>query len=215
MNTITRSLVLLAGLALATVSSVSAQTQDSGSGGTGKWEISAFPGGGVFFTKASDGNGPDFGEYALGASGTFNVNRWIGVEGEIGGGISVQQDLSFRSGTLRDTKVPHTLAYNGNVVFSPLGSDRRIVPYVTGGAGGLTVFSRDEVSQLGVNDNQTFFTGNAGGGIKWFASRHLGLRADYRFIAVQSKDDAPAFFGLNDTRYGHRIYGGIVLTGGR
>ena len=27
----------------------------------------------------------------------------------------------------------------------------------------------------------------------------------------ESKDDAPAFFG-HDTRYGHRIYGGIILN---
>jgi opacity protein-like surface antigen len=215
MKSITRTFVILAGLTLATASAVSAQSQDTGSAGPGRWEISAFPGGGVFFTKGSDGNAPDFGEYVLGASATFNVNRWIGLEGEIGGGVSVRQDLSFRAATLRDTRVPHTLAYNGNVAFSPLGSDHRLVPYVTGGGGGFTVFSRDEVSQLGVAHDETFFTGNVGGGVKWFASRHVGVRADYRFIAIRSKDDAPAFFGLNETRYGHRIYGGIVLTGGR
>ena len=30
--------------------------------------------------------------------------------------------------------------------------------------------------------------------MKWCAAR-WGLRGDYRFIGVQSKDDAPAFFG--------------------
>jgi hypothetical protein len=45
--------------------------------------------------------------------------------------------------------------------------------------------------------------------------REQGIRADYRFIGIKSKDGAPAFFGLTETRYGHRIYGGIVLTGGR
>jgi hypothetical protein len=28
---------------------------------------------------------------------------------------------------------------------------------------------------------------------------------------VKSKDDAPAFFG-QETRYGHRIYGGVLLN---
>ena len=37
------------------------------------------------------------------------------------------------------------------------------------------------------------------------------LRGDYRFVAVRSKDDAPSFFG-QDTRYGHRIYGGVVIN---
>src|SRR5215204_1721536 len=61
-----------------------------------------------------------------------------------------------------------------------------------------------------VNGTTTFLTGNVGGGVKWYAGR-WGLRGDYRFIAVQSKDDAPAFFG-QETRYGHRIYGGVILN---
>lgn len=214
MKTITRTFAIVAGLTLAVAGSAFAQG-DAGSPGAGRWEISAFPGGGIFFTKGDTRKAPDFSEYALGGSATYNVNRWIGVEGEVGGGISVSQELAFNGATLRDAKVPHTLAYNGNVVYSPLGSDHAVVPYATGGAGGLTLLSRDAVTSLGVVKDQTFFTGNVGGGVKWFASRHLGLRADYRFIGVKSKDNAPAFFGLSETRYGHRIYGGIVLTGGR
>jgi hypothetical protein len=49
--------------------------------------------------------------------------------------------------------------------------------------------------------------------VNWYAGR-WGLRGDYRFIAVQSKDDAPAFFG-QETRYGHRVYGGVLLNVGR
>jgi opacity protein-like surface antigen len=215
MNTHIRQVAIAAGLTLAIVGSASAQSSEPGSTGAGRWEISAFPGGGIIFTKGDRANTPEFGEYALGASATYNLNRWVGVEGEFGAGLSVNQDLSFSDRLQRDAKVPHTLAYNGNLVVSPLGSNRAIVPYVTGGAGGLTLLNRDDVASLGVTDNQTFFTGNAGGGVKWFATRHVGLRADYRFIAIKSKADAPAFFGLDETRYGHRIYGGIVLTGGK
>ena len=215
MRTLTRTFAIAAALTLGFAGLSSAQNQEPAGAGAGRWEISAFPGGGILFTEGDSANTPDFGEYALGASATFNVNRWIGVEGEAGAGISVDQDLSFGGGIQRDAKVPHTLAYNGNVVYSPLGSDRAIVPYVTGGGGGLTLFTRDEVTALGLVNDETFFTGNVGGGVKWFASRHVGLRADYRFIAIASRDDAPAFFGLDETRYGHRIYGGIVLTGGR
>jgi hypothetical protein len=84
------------------------------------------------------------------------------------------------------------------------------VPYVTGGVGGLTVFDK---ATLGIADRETFLTGNVGGGLKWFNGR-WGLRADYRFITVRSKDDAPAFFGA-ETRYGHRVYGGLLLNVGR
>jgi hypothetical protein len=111
--------------------------------------------------------------------------------------------------------VPPTLTYSGNLVFSPAGSDRSMVPYVTGGIGGLTMFTRAVVTPLGVTDTVTFLTGNVGGGLKWFATEHVGLRGDYRLVAVRSSDDSPAFFARDDVRYGHRIYGGIVLTGGR
>jgi hypothetical protein len=47
--------------------------------------------------------------------------------------------------------------------------------------------------------------------LKWFASRHWGVRADYRLFRVKQKDTAPAFFG-QENRYGHRVYGGVVLT---
>ena len=84
------------------------------------------------------------------------------------------------------------------------------MPYVTGGVGGLTLFER---RALVVDDAETFLTGNVGGGVNWYAGR-WGLRGDYRFIAVQSKDDAPAFFG-QETRYGHRVYGGVLVNVGQ
>lgn len=50
------------------------------------------------------------------------------------------------------------------------------------------------------------------GGLKWYApTGRWDLRADYRFQAVASKDDAPAFFG-RDTRYGHRVYAAVVVN---
>jgi hypothetical protein len=85
-----------------------------------------------------------------------------------------------------------------------------VVPYLTGGVGGMTMFER---ASLSVNDVETFLTGNVGGGLAWYAGR-WGLRADYRFIAVQSKDDAPSFFGAEE-RYGHRLYAGVLLNVGR
>ena len=49
-----------------------------------------------------------------------------------------------------------------------------------------------------------------GDGATWFNGR-WGLRADYRFLIVKSSTDASAFFG-QETRYGHRVYGGLVLN---
>lgn len=77
----------------------------------------------------------------------------------------------------------------------------------TGGVGGLTLLDKPDVC---VASADTFLTGNVGGGVRWHASR-WGLRADYRFLAVRSKDDSSSFFGRDD-RYEHRVYGGIIVN---
>ena len=172
--------------------------------GPGRLEVNIIPGGGVFFTEDKDTNEPSFGNYDLGGSVAFNFNRHLGVEGEVSGALGVTQGLQFGDVTA-DRKTPHMLNYSGNLVVSL--ANRSVVPYVTGGAGALSLF---ETAGVGITDTETFLTGNVGGGVKWYAGR-WGLRGDYRFIGVQSKDDAPAFFG-RETRYGHRVYGAVLLN---
>ena len=71
---------------LVTLLSVSAASAQEGTAaGAGRMEISAFPGGGVFFGGSRTGTEPDFANYTVGASFTWNANRWMGVEGEVGG----------------------------------------------------------------------------------------------------------------------------------
>jgi hypothetical protein len=179
--------------------------------GAGRVEVGAFPGGGIFFGKSTDDTVPNFGNYALGASVTLNFNKWIGVEGEIGGGVGIRQDFTFNAAPLTHQKTPNMLAYSGNLVVNPIGNDRLVVPYVVGGLGGLTLLSDSAVRNLGVIANETYLSGNIGGGVKWFATRHIGLSGDARFIAVKNRDEAP-FFGQQNNRYGVRFHGGLVLT---
>jgi opacity protein-like surface antigen len=168
-------------------------------------EVTLIPGGGTFFTSGD--KGPSFRSYNLGGSVTYNVNRLVGVEGEVGGTLGVSQDLTF-GGITNNAKTPNLLNYTGNVVVS-VPTHSPVVPYATGGVGGLTMF---EQASVGVNSKQTFLTGNVGGGVKWYAPNgRWGLRGDYRFIAVRSSDSAPAFFG-RENRYGHRIYGALVIN---
>jgi hypothetical protein len=171
-------------------------------------EVTIIPGGGTFFTEGKETNGPSFGNYDLGAAVAVNFNRYVGVEGEVSGSVGIKQDLQF-GGVTSSVKTPNLLNYSGNLVVSAPNRSS-VVPYVTGGVGGLTLLER---SGLGINDTETFLTGNVGGGLKWHAGR-WGLRGDYRFIVVQSKDAAPDFFG-QETRYGHRVYGGLILNVGR
>jgi len=198
-----RWFAVLALISLVGVDRAQAQTREPAPG-PGTFEVTIIPGGATFFTEASDSNSPSFGNYDLGGSATVNFNRYVGVEGEVSGLLGVSQSLDFVNGAV-DVKTPHFLNYSGNLIVS--AGRGSVVPYATAGLGGLSLFERAEV---GVNDTTTFLTTNVGGGVKWYAGR-WGLRGDYRFIAVQSKDDAPAFFG-QETRYGHRIYGGVILN---
>jgi opacity protein-like surface antigen len=173
--------------------------------GPGTVEVTIIPGGGTFFTSSD--NGPSFGSYNLGGALTYNVNRFVGIEGEVGGTLGVSQNLQFGSITSK-TKAPDQLNYTANLVQSaPTHSS--VTPYVTGGIGGLTMFERPEVGVIGTT---TLLTGNVGGGVKWYAPNgRWGLRGDYRFVSVRADQSAPAFFG-QETRYGHRVYGGIIIN---
>jgi outer membrane protein with beta-barrel domain len=193
-------------LALA-VSATPALAQET-SAGPGTLEITVIPGGATFFTSTDNSpSAPSFGSYNLGATLAYNITRFVGVEGEIGGTLGIAQDLEL-GGLTSNLKTPNMLNYSGNLVVSAPAA-HGIVPYVTGGVGGLSVFSRES---LGIPDTTTFLTGNVGAGVKWYAPNgRWGLRGDYRFEAVASKDDAPDFFG-RDTRYGHRVYAGVLIN---
>lgn len=191
-------------ITLATAAQALAQNREAPSG-PGTVEASIIPGGGLFFTEGKDTHGPGFGNYDLGGSVTVNFTRYVGVEGEVSGALGVSQSLDVNGVSIADTRTPHMLNYSGNVVAHLTTGP--VVPYATAGIGGLSLFER---ADLGVNDTETFLTSNVGGGIKWYRGR-FGLRGDYRFVIVRSQDDASSFFG-QETRYAHRVYGGVIVN---
>jgi len=201
---------LIAALVVSAMSFGTAHAQEAGTVGAGRVEFGAFPVGGLFFGHYT-GNSPNFSEYALGTGLTVNLNRWIAVEGEFGGGVGRRQEMQHNGVVLSNQQSPNMVAYNGNVVVSVIGSDRAISPYVAGGVGGLTLLSNPDVTNLGIVSNETYLTGNAGGGLKWYATQHIGLRADFRLFVVRNKDEAP-FFNTTWNQYGARAYGGILFT---
>ncbi len=121
--------------------------------------------------------------------------------------IATSSDLQF--GDLNHhTKAPNFLNYNVNAIVTA-GSFGPARVYGAAGIGGLTMFER---AGLGVTGDTTFFAGNVGGGVKWYApNSRWGLRGDYRFMATRSNNDAPSFFG-RDSRYGHRLYAGVIIN---
>jgi outer membrane protein with beta-barrel domain len=180
--------------------------QETNAPAPGKVAITIIPGGATFFTESSNAKGPSFGNYGLGGAVAVNFNRWVGVEGEVSGDLGVTQNLQL-AGVTSNQKSPNLLNYSGNVIVHA-ANHTSVTPYATGGVGGLTLFDK---AALGISKTDTFLTGNVGGGVEWFSNGRWGLRGDYRFIAVRSNEDASSFFG-QDTRYGHRVYGGVVIN---
>jgi opacity protein-like surface antigen len=178
-------------------------------GSAPRLEIGVMPAGVTFFSEADNGE-PSFKSYALVGTVTVNASRFIGVEGEVGGSVGIEQDLDLRAGRV-SAQPPHMLTYMGNVLIYPGGRDHRAAPYVAAGAGGITLFQRAEVA---VPDNTTLFAGSVGGGVKVDVTDGIGIRVDYRFMPVASKNDAPVFFG-RETRYGHRVAAGLTINVGR
>lgn len=197
--------------AFVVVASAASAQERPGSAGAGTVEVSATPVGGVFFTPSKSENEPKFGSYGLGGAVTGNVNRWFGLEGDVAYAIGRQQDLFFPDTTLVNQKTPSMLNYTGSLVYNPWGKDRRVVPYVAGGLGGLTVFNAADTQDLGIVSNQHYMTTNVGGGVRWFVANGWGLRGDYRAVMIRSRDDAPSFFGQED-RLAHRVSGSVVVT---
>jgi opacity protein-like surface antigen len=171
--------------------------------GPGVVEVSVIPGGATFVT--SKGDAPDFQNYDAGAALGYNFSRIVGVEGEVTGSFGLKQNVGLFS-LGGEEKTPNLLSYTGNVVVMLPGHSW--APYVTGGIGGTTLYQREI---LGILNTDTFFTSNVGGGVKWYFGDRWGVRGDYRFIAVNSKDNAPEFFGADD-RFSHRIYGAVVIN---
>jgi hypothetical protein len=206
-----RLAIVLATLALVSVGTTRvAMAQEAA--GAGRVEVGLTPGGGTFFTKGTSDSEASFRNCALGASVTFNVSRYVGIEAELGAGLGTRQTIDFNNVSFADLKSPNTLAYQGNIAVYPGGKDHPVVPYLTAGIGAMTMFARDELLPVAVTSDQTFMTENVGGGVKLFANRYWGLRGDYRLIVVNKKDDAEPFFGLNERRIGHRFAGSLIFT---
>jgi hypothetical protein len=168
-------------------------------------EVTLIPAGALVFAEDEDASAPGFGNYHLGGAVAGNFNRFIGVEGEVGTSIGIAQELGF--GLPDDVRTPELLTYSGNLVVSaPTGTS--VVPYATGGVGALTILDREEI---GINETETLLTTNVGGGVKWYPGV-WGLRADYRFLAVPSRDEVRTFGFGDKARYGHRVYGALVLN---
>jgi len=204
-----RRIALMVGVMAALVCAARVSAQESGPR-AGSVVVTVIPVGATFFTQGQSGKEPGFTNYGPGGEVEMYLSRYFSVEGEVGGGIGVSQELDGANGASHRTS-PSLVTYSGNVVVTA-PSDGSLAPYLTIGAGGLTLL---RTSALGIASNKTFVAGNVGAGVKWFnATSRWGVRADYRLIVVRADDQAPAFFG-QETRYANRAYGALLVNVGR
>ena len=206
------SLMLLAG-------SAAASAQDA-TIGAGKVEIGGFPGGGTFFVGGDDAKEVNFNVYTAGGGLTYYFNNAIAVEGEFTGSVGWAQDVIFNNAPLIHNQMPTVWSYSGNIVFFPGGTTGKQVPfYLTGGIGAVALSPRVPTKVFGYDVDQVgtqmFMAENIGGGIKLFRGAdapNWGFRVDYRYLFINSNDDAPAFFAKTKNRGAHRVYAGMLYT---
>jgi hypothetical protein len=190
--------------------------------GAGKLELGLFPLGGTFLVGGDGNKEVDFNVYSAGADVAYYLTKRAAIEGELSVGFGLAQDVSFNHSQVLHVQMPNVWSYFGNVVFFPAGAaGKNLAVYVTGGAGAVSLQSREPTSQFGYDVDavgwQTFIAENLGGGLKIFrtAAPDWGFRADYRYLIVNANSDAPAFFAKAKRRGGHRIYFGVLFTSKR
>jgi outer membrane protein with beta-barrel domain len=90
-------------------------------------------------------------------------------------------------------------------------SDVKLRPYVAASLG----FTHDENSNS--TPNRTEFSYSLGGGVKYYASRHIGLRADLRYLPTYGSSSnalyCDPFFGCYNANVSHYLNRGS-FTGG-
>ncbi len=161
-------LAVLTVLLMAGATSALAQTEEEW--GARKHMVTGFVGDQIF--DLSD-NFEDFGanfqkEVNIGGRYQYNITPRWGVEGSV---LFTPVNAELRS--LGSDVSVDTWYYNGNVVFNIL-PHKRWNPYVTGGAGAVTL----DVQSGG--DTETYFAGNFGGGLQANITPRIGFRIDAR-----------------------------------
>jgi Outer membrane protein beta-barrel domain len=90
-------------------------------------------------------------------------------------------------------------------------SDVKLRPYIVGGVG----FTHDSNSNS--TPNRTEFSWSIGGGVKYFAGRHIGFRADARYLPTYGSSSnatyCDPFFGCYNTRVSNYLNRGSFVGG--
>jgi outer membrane immunogenic protein len=169
-----RAVVVLLGFALLSMSAVAQEIRSEVSvEGTG------------FFTKDSSGNGirdrgTNTGGFLVGYR--YNINRWVGAEGDYGYGRSTQ----VYSGLIPARVQANVHQITGSAVVK-LPAFGRVLPFVRGGGGALVFDPTNNAGGTLVGSTEeargTFLYG---GGADYVITKRLLLRAEYRGLVYKA-----------------------------
>ncbi len=113
--------ILVLGTTILLGAATVAFAQETAAAGAGRVEVGLTPAGGTFFNTGTH-TGADFGTYALGGDMTFNVNKYVGIEGEVGAGLGVAQTINYHDVSFQNLKSPNTIAYNVDLALYRVGT---------------------------------------------------------------------------------------------
>jgi hypothetical protein len=121
----------------------------------------------------------------------WRFGRYVGVEGELSGGLSTDHFTSTSTGIPTTTGVKQSLAGAGYAVgFLPVGPSFDLLARVGYGA------SRYNISPSGSPDYHVSENGvRYGAGAQYFFDGRNGVRADFTREHMGDLHDAPGFFG--------------------
>ena len=183
---ITRIKVMAAALLLVLGAASAAVAQTRGSDSRTEFSVM----GGIQALNDNDTALPDdFINIPAVAGLAYHLTPLLAVEGEFTWMIPVEQTVDLASGGRGDRKTPDILAYQANLRGS-WPTNQSWTPYLAAGAGAVTFLSNTDTDRLpALEEAETAFAINFGGGVTYGLSSPWALRADFReFVAFPSND---------------------------
>jgi opacity protein-like surface antigen len=145
-------------------------------------------------TPTSDGTRPGSTEITVFAGISAPVNhesKGFGLDVKTGTPIGGRASYNFNRHNAVEFSIANPFSLSANYVYNFSAIRGKWVPYVTAGVGGtrheITLGDNNQPAQLNANlmetgpdRSQTSFSGNFGGGLKYFFTERLALRFDAR-----------------------------------
>jgi hypothetical protein len=193
-----RALTLVVALGALSAGAAQAQVQPQGAAGSDILTLNVY-GGGYAPTSAValDTDFDDSG--TVGAAATVWLHRYVGIRANA---LYAQTEAPIGAPAPLGGESPDVWAYSGDVVVRlPLsaGDGPTWFPYLVGGLGGKTY-------DFELNDTETDFAGNFGGGIEYRFNR-VGLQAEVRDIISSFER-----FGIDETQHDVVWTAGITMS---